>query len=500
MPLSIRYLAVLILGAGALWAGVHSLGWPIYHDNVIFQYIAWRMQHDGLVPYREMLDINMPGVYVMHLLALALFGESDFGFRLFDLSILALTSLGLAAYVWRTSPLGALMAVGYYACFHLGMGVWHAGQRDYQMGVFLIWGLYCFTRYLEKPEQFVSTLVAGLLLGFACWVKPITVLLAALLGAVLLFGPLDRHQKWIGLLWFGVGGLIPAVLMLGWLEQLGALPDFVEMLTRLLPAYSNSSHSVTRWMHPGLGTAMLLAYLVGLVCAVVLTFRELGRGVPFWRGILACCGMFYGFAHFYFQFKGLPYHRYPLVLFFALWFGLCLPQVRFSIGRVYQFFQLTVIVLCVAISPLLRRPSPVENMPVYAERAQKLVDEAYAQVPPFIRETSEPSLMFMDFTGALLWNVAYRQHWIPVSRHVHYFALMDHWGGEYAQTLRRELYEDLTQKKPWVILYPNAPGERPIETTQVFDFIEGSDWRTWFATHYRLSASGSRFNVFVRIQ
>jgi len=208
----------------------------------------------------------------------------------------------------------------------------------------------------------------------------------------------------------------------------------------------------------------------------------------------------YGFAHFYFQFKGLPYHRYPLVLFFALWLGLCLPYIRFSRGRINRFFQLAVIALCIGISPLLRKAASVENMPIYAQRAQKLVDEAYAQIPPYVRETSKPSLMFMDFTGALLWNVAYRQNWIPANRHVHYFALMPGWGGAYADQLRRELFRQLTEQRPWVILYPNAPGEVPLESTPVFDFIEGSHWASWFAQHYRLSARGSRFNVFVRIQ
>ena len=59
-------------------------------------YIAWRIS-EGAVPYRDLFDMNFPGVYLLHLAALKLFGAGDVGWRAFDLVWLAGTSLAAAA-------------------------------------------------------------------------------------------------------------------------------------------------------------------------------------------------------------------------------------------------------------------------------------------------------------------------------------------------------------------------------------------------------------------
>jgi hypothetical protein len=56
------------LAASAFLAGYlagRSLGWPLIHDASLFHYIGW-LVGQGLVPYRDIFDMNLPGIYLVH--------------------------------------------------------------------------------------------------------------------------------------------------------------------------------------------------------------------------------------------------------------------------------------------------------------------------------------------------------------------------------------------------------------------------------------------------
>jgi len=137
-------LAVL---AGALaW---RSRGWPLIHDAPLMHYIAWRIG-EGAVPYRDLFDMNFPGVYLLHMVALTLFGAGDGGWRAFDLTWLAGTSLAAAALA---EPWGRLAAVGaglFFTVYHLAGGAWQAGQRDFLLCPFMLLGGLGVARWAER--------------------------------------------------------------------------------------------------------------------------------------------------------------------------------------------------------------------------------------------------------------------------------------------------------------------------------------------------------------
>src|SRR5262245_50135566 len=103
--------ALVVLGLAALTGALawRSRGWPLIHDAPLMHYIAWRIG-EGAVPYRDLFDMNFPGVYLVHVLAFRLFGAGDAGWRAFDLAWLAAASLaaaGLAATWGKVAALGA---------------------------------------------------------------------------------------------------------------------------------------------------------------------------------------------------------------------------------------------------------------------------------------------------------------------------------------------------------------------------------------------------------
>ena len=58
-PFSVVLVVALIgLTARLLWLSRH---WPLVHDAPIMHYLAWRIS-EGAVPYRDLFDMNFPGV------------------------------------------------------------------------------------------------------------------------------------------------------------------------------------------------------------------------------------------------------------------------------------------------------------------------------------------------------------------------------------------------------------------------------------------------------
>ena len=90
-------------GALAAYLAWRSLGWPLIHDAPLMHYIAWVIGQGG-VPYRDVFDMNLPGVYLIHAAVIGLLGRGDLAWRLFDLGWLAATGALLWAYA---RPLGA---------------------------------------------------------------------------------------------------------------------------------------------------------------------------------------------------------------------------------------------------------------------------------------------------------------------------------------------------------------------------------------------------------
>src|SRR5262245_64336093 len=141
-------------------------------------YIAWRIG-DGAAPYRDLFDMNFPGVYLLHALALGLFGAGDAGWRVFDLAWLVATSLAAAALAAAWGGFAAVGAGLFFAVYHLAGGAWQAGQRDFLLCVFLIVGALAVARWTERASARASLVWAGLALGAAITVNPHASLLAA---------------------------------------------------------------------------------------------------------------------------------------------------------------------------------------------------------------------------------------------------------------------------------------------------------------------------------
>jgi hypothetical protein len=307
------------LAASALLAGalaVRSLGWPLIHDAPLFHYVAWLMRQ-GLVPYRDIFDMNLPGVYLLHWAVLATAGGSDLAWRLFDLGWLAATAALLFAFCRPLGGgMGAAGAALLFVLYHLAGGAWHVGQRDFLLCLFLAAGACGIARAWDRGGSRLALLCGGAALGAGLTVKPYAVGLFWLGSAAAGAAAARRAGRAAlpgAVAVLGAGLTVPA-LVFGWLGWRGGLGAFWEALVGyVIPFYSRlgreplwtslSGHAYGR---------ILLALLGGLALWGLLVSAAPSFGI---RRRLAALGVVAGALHFALQGKGWEYHLYPLVFF-----------------------------------------------------------------------------------------------------------------------------------------------------------------------------------------
>jgi hypothetical protein len=291
-----------------VWA---SRGWPLIHDAPLLHYIAWLIDQGG-VPYRDAFDMNLPGVYLLHMAVLRVGGAGDVAWRLFDLGWLAATCGVLAVYCRRVGEgWGPAAAALLFAVYHLSGGAWHAGQRDYLLGLFLLLGAWGVARGTEQPGPGAFAW-GGLALGAAMTIKPHAALYWIVCAAV---AARDRSRtispgRAAGLV-LAAGLVVPAAVF-GWLAWRGGLGPFLDIVNGyVVPLYSRVGRVIV-WR--ALLYHAFSGALAGLFFLVVLALLAPSPREPARKG-LAMLGVLYGLVHFAVQGKGWEYQLYPLVLF-----------------------------------------------------------------------------------------------------------------------------------------------------------------------------------------
>jgi dolichyl-phosphate-mannose-protein mannosyltransferase len=307
---TLPWLPVIGFGGVVAYVGWLSMPWPLIHDAPIMHYIAWRIS-EGAVPYRDLFDMNFPGVYLLHLLALKTFGAGDAGWRVFDLLWLGLASSLIVALA---RPWGRLAAVGgalFFAAYHLGGGAWQAGQRDFLLCPFLLTGALDVVLWRERGRGWMLGL-AGLAIGAGVTIKPHAMLFGlALIPLVLVAAPRGRRGLASATLIGGV--LVVPFAVVWWLAAIGGLEAWREIVSGyLVPFYSrlgrSASWTVYRWaLWPAI--AGVFALSIGHALA--------SRRLSF-RHAVVLIGLGYGLVHYVAQGKGWEYHLEPLAAFAAV--------------------------------------------------------------------------------------------------------------------------------------------------------------------------------------
>lgn len=275
------------LGLVASVLTLPTLMYPFGRDQGLYHYVAREWVLRGSIPYKDVLDHKTPGIYLLHALAVLLFGETMWGIRV--LEALGVLAFGLVAGA-LTTPRGEPHPAGARGAGMLAAVVFYFGYFDFwstaQSEVWYAGLGMCAVlaaRRVERTDRAAAWL--GLFAGIAVLMKPPSVWFVLVAVAVLVLrlreegrlapATCKRELAWL----VGMGACVP-VLVLGYFGVKGALPAMKDIVVGANAYYVKHEAGASGRLDQHLGYIVRVfaptSFLVlpGLVVGLVLAVRR----------------------------------------------------------------------------------------------------------------------------------------------------------------------------------------------------------------------------------
>jgi hypothetical protein len=210
-------------------------GQPLNDDASQMLYYGWLMHAHAMLPYRDFVEVNMPGAFLAFRWSGQLFGFDVAGGRLADAAWLALSVTGIVLIVRPAGRRPALFAASALALVHLDPALHLQRESVALPGVLL--GAAALLSSMPRPW---SAGLAGLGAGYAVAIRPQFVM--GLLAFAVWLAWQDRDRApWRGLLCLAAGASIPLAASAAYLLATGTAGNFGDTVMMDWPAYAASS-------------------------------------------------------------------------------------------------------------------------------------------------------------------------------------------------------------------------------------------------------------------
>jgi hypothetical protein len=312
--------SVFLVGCLLLFV-IRTWHWPLMGDAALMHYVVFLMDH-GMTPYRDIVDPNMPTTLLIEGAVMHLLGGNSLTWRLFDLSLLAVSAIAMFVICKPYSRFAALFAASLFALIHGRDGLVELGQRDLTMTVCLLVGYaFLFTGLRKDPRAPAQgntkpwmTALFGLFCGVATTIKPSVLFLAPTVLILAAVALRRRQQPFASHIIAGlIGMLAPILLIFAWLQHQHITADFLRTLTELLPYFLLlGPRSYPHLILHSISSVMLPVVLLWIPIVI------LRKDWITWERAALLVAVLFGLASFYLQRKGFPYHRYPSEAFLLL--------------------------------------------------------------------------------------------------------------------------------------------------------------------------------------
>ncbi|MDX6527492.1 MAG: hypothetical protein QOI43_3003, partial [Gaiellales bacterium] len=279
----------------------------------IMHYVVFLMDH-GMAPYREIIDNNLPGTFIIQWTIVHVFGGGPAAWRFFDI-LTMLATIAAACWIavpydWRAGALGGLGI----ALFHLSNGPVQLGERDWFLMVLLLFSYAFLFHALRKHQPWAMALFAAAT-GTAAGIKPIAVFFPFILLLAACF-VLRRRKVALAsyLSWTLAGACIPILASLLFLFRWHAFSAFTIMVRGLLPLYAGlGNRPFVEMVHMAFGRALWSLLLSGvLLCVLLRTWKHYELNLLA-LGVLFGAGLYFG------QRKGWAQHKLTMIAFLLVW-------------------------------------------------------------------------------------------------------------------------------------------------------------------------------------
>lgn len=311
-----RKLCIALLLVGAVCYVAFSIHWSWMWDAQVMHYIVLLLQH-GKVPYKDIYDINLPGCYLTERWAMAVFGGSDLGWRLYEFTLLGVMTLAMIVIAESYDWLAGLFAGVMYS-LHIGsLGPLVATEREEVMTVLITVGYALVFVAVRKSRPWLM-LPASLAMGIAVLIKPTMLPLVLGLLTLSIFVLARRGTRPVPYLAYASAGLaIAFAILLDFLLPHHALDPFLFILRMVIPYYASLAHP-SPWAL--VRDSLTRAFLVYLPVAVLLAVTR--RTPANWEIWAVRAAFIFGGISYFVQGKGYEYHRIAYMCFGLLWAGI----------------------------------------------------------------------------------------------------------------------------------------------------------------------------------
>lgn len=217
---------------------------PVTNDAVLYD-LETRWIDSFILPYKDIVEPNFPGVLFIHKGTRFLFGESNEALKLVDL-LLLVGSLGCAATLlfWLDRTLkSSFWAVSLALLFYLSQSEWCHCQRDTWLLLPALLATSLRVRqvkyFLEQDSitAFAFSVCEGLIWGAGIWLKPHLIVIVFVVWSFSLLMTPGQERKLYDSLGLLLGGLIAGGIGLKSLHLLGAQSDFFNSMIEWNPGY-----------------------------------------------------------------------------------------------------------------------------------------------------------------------------------------------------------------------------------------------------------------------
>jgi hypothetical protein len=339
-----------------------SLDWSMKHDAPIMFYVAYAWDHFGMVPYRDVFDMNPPGTHYLHVfLGKAFSAYHDPGFRFVDLGFLAtimtLNVVWMRRLGWAVAWSGAVL----FGIWYLAKGPLDSFQRDYVLLVPILAAIVVSSS-TRRIHPVVKGIVIGGLFGIAAAIKPNA---AIGLPVVLVYLAIESREATGG--WRSartivaatlVSAFVPWLLMLLHLWTLGGLAPFLEIAQSYWPLYADLTGQLETLDGGARLDYLLRGYLAfgdqawwlapaGVSVAAVLAFGEISAAQKRQIGFILALAFAYS-LYALSAGKFWAYHWTPFIFFAIQLASLCWIRPRGPWAGVKSAVPIAVLVLSLA--------------------------------------------------------------------------------------------------------------------------------------------------------
>lgn len=449
---------------------VVSRNWPLVGDVTYIHYIVFLMHH-GMAPYRNIVDMNLPGTYMLEGSVMASLGAGSLAWRIYDLLLILIASLSIFIILKPYGRLATISTATLFLMVHAQDGEIMAGERDFAAAVFLLAATALLFTSLRRPRISHAFIAAfGLLSGAAITIKP-TVLLIVL--CLFVWSSLTLHRRSISLTRFLASALagcaIPLLATFLFLVHHNALAAFREALHGLIPYHASLAHKSFSFLLSHSISPLLLLFMLWLI---VVAITRPSFKLDSERLALILCALA-GLLSYLLQQKGFAYQRYPFLAFL-------LPLITADLTALAKTRTAT---RCIGIAGLI---ATAVFCTIFLARITHF--DRHEPDRPLLHDlqslnVADNQVQCMDTAGSCIDNL-YAGHIVQFTGFLYDCYLLDG-TNPVALDLRRRFWQAIDRNPPRLIVVTDSACYDPVPT---FDkFSKWPEFSTFLAANYTLA-------------